>query len=121
MNTNLAAEEDFESVPNKERYSSTSTGSSPAQDCSDCDLTPTHPLLPRLPALRTHLFENAAEGGEISQKVSQRAVCWVMTVCWTKDLTDDCLWTTLLLYYHFKARGKARKEDLELLRNPFTI
>lgn len=40
----------------------------------------------------------------------------MITICWSKSLSQECLWTTLLLYYSYKAKKKLSKEDLELTR-----
>ena len=69
-------------------------------------------LLPVREDLRCELFENGEEAGEITQKMSQRAVSWIMTVCWSKNIEGECLWSTLLLYYCLKSQRKLKKEQL---------
>lgn len=54
----------------------------------------------------------------MSQKVHQRAVSWMITICWSKNFSQECLWTTLQLYYCYRAKCKLTKEELELTRTP---
>lgn len=63
---------------------------------------------------RFQLFEESLEGVYISQKVNQRAVSWIITICWSKSISQQCLWSALLLYYTCKAKRRIRKQHLEL-------
>lgn len=62
-----------------------------------------------LSAFRAELFENSIGTSEVTQKVHQRAVSWMITVCWSKSLSQECLWSTLQLYYSYRARRKLPK------------
>jgi hypothetical protein len=61
------------------------------------------------------------EAGDITQKISQKAVSWLITVCWSKNLGEDCLWSSVLLFYGLKAQKKMKKETLELVRKNYII
>ena len=67
--------------------------------------------------MRFDLFETIVEAVGISQKMHQRAVSWMITICWSKNIEKECMWSTLLLFYIYKAKLKIAKEDLELICN----
>lgn len=56
---------------------------------------------------------------DISQKTHQKAVSWLITICWIKNLSQDCLWQTLLLYYSYRAKRNVSKSQLQLIRKTF--
>jgi hypothetical protein len=58
------------------------------------------------------LFNGDTAGGEITQKASQKAVSWLITFCWSKSLSQECLWGTVLLFYAMKAQKKVKKDNL---------
>ena len=62
--------------------------------------------------MRCELFEKAADLAGISQKVHQRAISWLITICWSKNLSQDVLWSTVQLFYIYKAKRNLPKEDL---------
>lgn len=88
MNVNLVEEENYDGCPNKDRNSSTSTNALSLDNPSDSIEDENWGMLSSITGIRWELFENASEIGEISQKMSQRAVCWMMTVCWSRNLSD---------------------------------
>ena len=45
----------------------------------------------------------------------------MITICWSKNLSQECLWNTLLLFYIYKAKVKLPKEELELIRTTPSI
>ena len=112
MNTNCTCEEDFGSLHFKERYSGTTCSSQSVEEPLDHDLSFEGELIPTNPDLRCELFENAEETGEVTQRMSQRAVSWIMTVCWSKNIEGECLWSTLLLYYCLKSQRSLKKDQL---------
>ena len=59
--------------------------------------------------MRFDLFESVVEGVGISQKMHQKAVSWMMTICWSKNIGQECLWSTLLLFYVYKAKLQVAK------------
>jgi hypothetical protein len=63
------------------------------------------------------LFKSAPLGAELTHQTNQRAVSWLATVCWSKNLNQECLWSSILLFYALKAQKKVKKENLELTRN----
>lgn len=86
--------------------SSTNTSESPEA----VELPLMSPLTPFLADnLRLSLFEGNSESIEISPKLNQRAVSWMITLCWSKNFNQECLWSTLLLYYSYKCRRNIKK------------
>jgi hypothetical protein len=101
----------------KDRYSDITCASE--QDRTSEYVASETPALASDSNYRLELFELTVEASEISQKMHQRAVSWMITVCWSKNLSQDCLWSTLLLFYVYKAKLRTPKEELELIRNSF--
>jgi len=102
----------------KDRISS-KTSVSWSEEVVDLAVSQKVPIAPAWEDFRRELFEKEVES-EVSQKVHQRAVCWMITICWSKSLSQECLWSTLQLYYCYKAKVKLTKEELELTRTPNT-
>lgn len=96
----------------KERYSATTCSSNSLEEPLDHDFSFEADLIPTNPDLRYELFESCEEGGEVTQKMSQRAVSWIMTVCWSKNIEGECLWSTLLLFYCLKSQRNLKKDQL---------
>ena len=66
--------------------------------------------------LRLDLFENGKEVAALSQRVVQRAVSWLMTLCWSKNFDQEALWSALNIFHAYRVRYEVHKEDLELAR-----
>jgi hypothetical protein len=112
MSSHFSHDDDSELLINKERYSNTTCSSNSIEDSPDSECEIEVELIPSNQDLRFELFESEEHTQEMSQKMSQRAVSWIMTVCWARDLDKECLWYTLLLFYSLKAQKKVRKEQL---------
>ena len=41
---------------------------------------------------------------EINTKLHKKAIHAIFSICWDRNIDEDCLWTSLMIYYSYKAK-----------------
>jgi hypothetical protein len=58
------------------------------------------------------IFQGQAQAQSLSQKMTRKAVVWLLTIAWAKDCSLQASWLALMLFYGYKSIRPVSKTEL---------